>query len=250
MSRLRSGPAGHAGRAGRGLPLAGGRPQHRRGRHGGLRVRRHPGAGAHRARGHPVAATPSPTATPTPSMPTVKPKPAKPAIDKGKVYVEVYNNSGVTGLAGRVGRDRHPGGLEGRRHRQLVRHHPRLDGLLPAPAPAGGPGPGARPRHPSYRPGRRPHEARPAHGHPHLRPRLTASAPLAPSVPGWGRGVHVARGRGAVRRAGRRTPPTSWSASTSTALWRRSSTTPRPRTSTPTPRRCSPTWPAPCARSR
>jgi len=29
-------------------------------------------------------------------------KPAKPAIDKGKVYVEVYNNSGVTGLAGEV----------------------------------------------------------------------------------------------------------------------------------------------------
>ena len=35
-------------------------------------------------------------------MPTAKPKPTKPAIDKGKVYVEVYNNSGITGLAGRV----------------------------------------------------------------------------------------------------------------------------------------------------
>jgi len=34
--------------------------------------------------------------------PTTKPKPTKPAIDKGKVYVEVYNNSGVTGLAGEV----------------------------------------------------------------------------------------------------------------------------------------------------
>ena len=51
----------------------------------------------------PAAATQSPTSTPTPSMPTAKPKQAKPAIDKGKVYVEVYNNSGVTGLAGRVG---------------------------------------------------------------------------------------------------------------------------------------------------
>ena len=30
------------------------------------------------------------------------PSRTKPAIDKGKVYVEVYNNSGVTGLAGRV----------------------------------------------------------------------------------------------------------------------------------------------------
>ena len=46
-----------------------------------------------------VAAEPSPSATPEPSMPTTKPKPTKPAIDKGKVYVEVYNNSGITGLA-------------------------------------------------------------------------------------------------------------------------------------------------------
>ena len=33
--------------------------------------------------------------------PSAKPKP-KPAVQRGKVYVEVYNNSGVTGLAGRV----------------------------------------------------------------------------------------------------------------------------------------------------
>jgi hypothetical protein len=56
----------------------------------------------------PASATPSASATPTPtpSMPTAKPtptKPAKPALDKGKVYVEVYNNSGINGLAGRVG---------------------------------------------------------------------------------------------------------------------------------------------------
>ena len=49
-----------------------------------------------------TAATSSPTPTPTPSMPTARPKPAKPAVNKGKVYVEVYNNSGVSGLAGRV----------------------------------------------------------------------------------------------------------------------------------------------------
>ena len=36
-------------------------------------------------------------------MSTPKPKPTKPPVDKGKVYVEVYNNSGITGLAGRVG---------------------------------------------------------------------------------------------------------------------------------------------------
>ncbi len=52
----------------------------------------------------PVATTPSTSATPTPSqMPTSEPKPTKPPVDKGKVYVEVYNNSGITGLAGRVG---------------------------------------------------------------------------------------------------------------------------------------------------
>jgi hypothetical protein len=39
--------------------------------------------------------TPSPTAT-------AKPKPKPPAVKRGEVYVEVYNNSGVTGLAGRV----------------------------------------------------------------------------------------------------------------------------------------------------
>ena len=48
-----------------------------------------------------VATEPSPSATPESSMSTT-PKPTKPAIDKGKVYVEVYNNSGVTGLAGEV----------------------------------------------------------------------------------------------------------------------------------------------------
>jgi LytR cell envelope-related transcriptional attenuator len=52
-----------------------------------------------------TAASPSTSSTPKPSpmaTPTAKPKPAKPAVDKGKVYVEVYNNSGITGLAGRV----------------------------------------------------------------------------------------------------------------------------------------------------
>jgi len=49
----------------------------------------------------PVAKEPSssPTATPTPSK---VPKPSKPAIKRGEIYVEVYNNSNVSGLAGRV----------------------------------------------------------------------------------------------------------------------------------------------------
>ncbi len=44
--------------------------------------------------------SPSPTASATPVKP--KPKPEKPAVQRGKVYVEVYNNSGITGLAGQV----------------------------------------------------------------------------------------------------------------------------------------------------
>jgi len=41
-----------------------------------------------------------PSESPT-YAPSAKPKP-KPAVQRGKVYVEVYNNSGVTGLAGQV----------------------------------------------------------------------------------------------------------------------------------------------------
>ena len=48
-----------------------------------------------------------PTSAPTPS-PTLAPrepkkiKKRKPAVQRGEVYVEVYNNSGITGLAGEV----------------------------------------------------------------------------------------------------------------------------------------------------
>ncbi|WP_229707121.1 LytR C-terminal domain-containing protein [Nocardioides deserti] len=45
------------------------------------------------------------TAKPTPTAsaePTGKPKPAKPPVQRAKVYVEVYNNSGITRLAGTV----------------------------------------------------------------------------------------------------------------------------------------------------
>jgi LytR cell envelope-related transcriptional attenuator len=41
--------------------------------------------------------TPSPTYTPSKD-----PKPKPPKVQRGKVYVEVYNNSGITGLAGQV----------------------------------------------------------------------------------------------------------------------------------------------------
>jgi len=48
------------------------------------------------------AAAPSPSATAAPVEPTAAPPKPKPVVDRGKVYVEVYNNSGITGLAGRV----------------------------------------------------------------------------------------------------------------------------------------------------
>lgn len=42
--------------------------------------------------------------TETPSAPPAKPKqPKKPAVNKAKTYVEVYNNSGISGLAGSTG---------------------------------------------------------------------------------------------------------------------------------------------------
>jgi LytR cell envelope-related transcriptional attenuator len=47
------------------------------------------------------SASPSPTYSPS-SSPTKKPKPEPPPVERGKVYVEVYNNSGITGLAGSV----------------------------------------------------------------------------------------------------------------------------------------------------
>ena len=44
-----------------------------------------------------------PSESPSPSYsPTKKPKPKPPAVQRGKVNVEVYNNSGITGLAGSV----------------------------------------------------------------------------------------------------------------------------------------------------
>ncbi len=45
-----------------------------------------------------------PSSTPLPSVapPPSKTKKPKPALERGKVYVEVFNNSGITGLAGEV----------------------------------------------------------------------------------------------------------------------------------------------------
>lgn len=49
----------------------------------------------------PVVAKPKTTPTPTPTA-TVKPKPLPPKVVPAETYVEVYNNSGISGLAGQV----------------------------------------------------------------------------------------------------------------------------------------------------
>ena len=101
------------------------------------------------------------------------PSRAKPAIDKGKVYVEVYNNSGVTGLAGRIAATATAAGWKVVGSDNWYGTIPASTVYYPAQARARGPCAGARPRHPSYSPRGRPDAARPAHGHPHRRPGLT-----------------------------------------------------------------------------
>ena len=80
--------------------------QHRRGGDGRDRLRRHP----RRRPGEREVATPvrqeqttAPAGDPTTKAPKPKPKP-KP-VQRAQVYVEVYNNSGITGLAGTVGQE-------------------------------------------------------------------------------------------------------------------------------------------------
>jgi hypothetical protein len=50
--------------------------------------------------------TPTPTTTPTPT-PTKPPKPKQPRVDRSKVYVVVFNNSNVSGLASQVAAKAH-----------------------------------------------------------------------------------------------------------------------------------------------
>lgn len=49
-----------------------------------------------------VAARPSPSPSAGATRPARPNEPARPEVQRQKVYVEVYNNSGVAGLAGRV----------------------------------------------------------------------------------------------------------------------------------------------------
>jgi hypothetical protein len=53
----------------------------------------------------PVVAEPEPTSTAPEPVLEKKPRPRRPTVDRGEVYVEVYNNSGVSGLAGATARN-------------------------------------------------------------------------------------------------------------------------------------------------
>jgi hypothetical protein len=50
----------------------------------------------------PAENDPTPTSTPIQTLPAERQKPIQPQVVRGDVYVEVYNNSGISGLAGRV----------------------------------------------------------------------------------------------------------------------------------------------------
>jgi hypothetical protein len=51
----------------------------------------------------PVVQEEKPSESPSASYePSKEAKPQKPPVKRGKIYVEVYNNSGITGLAGQV----------------------------------------------------------------------------------------------------------------------------------------------------
>src|SRR5687768_6427675 len=49
-----------------------------------------------------VAGPSKPDATPKQKLPKAEPERIEKVVQRGKVYVEVYNNSGITGLAGKV----------------------------------------------------------------------------------------------------------------------------------------------------
>jgi hypothetical protein len=66
------------------------------------------GTAAHRPAEHAAAAPTSPAPTKTAPKPVIEKKKAdrhkQPSIRRGDTYVEVYNNSGITGLAGETAR--------------------------------------------------------------------------------------------------------------------------------------------------
>ena len=180
--------------------------RHRR-RDGRHRVRRHrrprPGAGrGGRPAGHRSAAPTPPRDAPRPRRSSTEEAGSKQEAGRARAttYVEVYNNSGITGLAGSVAARAQGAGWQvvgsdnwyGTIPASTVYYPPRLK--------AAAEGAGHRPRHHAGQPGRRPDARRPAHGHPHRRLRLsrpaglTAAPATVAALVGWAHGVpHRAR---------------------------------------------------------
>ena len=214
-------------------------------------LRRHPRPGARPSAASTRPRSPAPTrrpsAEPTPTAPRRRrrePKP-KPQVERGEVYVEVFNNSGITGPRRQ---HRHEG-----HRRRLARRRRATTGTAPSPPPPSTTRRGSRPPASSSpstsassarRAGRRRDEARPAHGHPHRRRPALTPAP-SPVQRGQGRrtcahvvglthGVHLRRRRAPTTTPSRVARRRASSGSTSTARCRRSSTTPRRPACTPT----------------
>ena len=116
-----------------------------------------------------VASTPTPTpeAAPEPAPePEAPVEPEKPAVERGKIYVEVYNNTGIKGLAASTADKISGAGWQVVGTDNWVGTIPATDGLLPPAAQgcgrAAGPGPG----HPAGAARGRPDEAGPVDRHP------------------------------------------------------------------------------------
>ena len=114
-----------------------------------------------------AASEPTPTETPT-ATPTPTPqKPRKPAIQRGKVFVEVYNNTSIPGLAGDVADRATDIGWQVVGSDNWVGTIPANTVYFPPRLKAAGRQLAPRPRHPPGPAGRRRDEARPVDRGPH-----------------------------------------------------------------------------------
>ncbi len=122
---------------------------------------------------------PETTASPTADAPPSKPaKPKKPKVDRSKVYVVVFNNSNVTGLAGKVAAQASQIGWQVVGSDNWYGTIPASTVYYPQRLAKAGQAARPRPRHPAHRAGRGPDAAGPAHRHPHRPARLTRCRPI------------------------------------------------------------------------
>ena len=138
-------------------------------------------------------------------MPTTKPQADQARGRPGKVYVEVYNNSGVTGLAGEVAASATQAGWQvvgsdnwyGTIPASTVYYPPKLARAAASRWPSTSASVVRRP--PSTRCGSTGSRSSSPPTTPDGLPRARSGS----AVTGWTRGVHLRRGRAAVRRPGR-----------------------------------------------